>query len=71
MANPKFMKPLQPDADLSAVVGSTPIPRTEVIKNIGSIYKGNHLSNPKVSALTGHEITVISKEKVFKNRHSV
>ena len=30
--NAAFMKPVQPDATLAAVVGSTPIPRTEVTK---------------------------------------
>ncbi|HEU5171370.1 MAG TPA: SWIB/MDM2 domain-containing protein, partial [Gemmatimonadales bacterium] len=32
--NPAFMKPMTPSAQLAAVVGSTPIPRTEVTKNL-------------------------------------
>jgi chromatin remodeling complex protein RSC6 len=45
MANPKFMKPLQPDADLSAIVGTTPIPRTEVIKKMWDYIKANGLQD--------------------------
>jgi len=45
MANPKFMAPLQPDADLAAVVGSTPIPRTEVIKKMWDYIKANNLQD--------------------------
>ena len=32
--NPAFMKPMQPDEALGAVVGSTPQPRTEITKKI-------------------------------------
>ena len=32
--NPSFMKPMQPDEALGAVVGSTPQPRTEITKKI-------------------------------------
>ena len=45
MANPKFMKPMQPDADLAAVVGSAPIPRTEVIKKMWEYIKANNLQD--------------------------
>ncbi len=45
MANPKFMKPLQPDADLAAVVGSEPIPRTQVIKKMWDYIKANGLQD--------------------------
>ena len=45
MTNPKFMKPLQPDADLAAVVGSEPLPRTEIIKKVWDYIKANGLQD--------------------------
>ena len=45
MANPKFMKPMQPDADLAAVVGGDPLPRTEVIKKLWDYIKANGLQD--------------------------
>jgi len=45
MANPKFMKPLQPDAELSDVIGGAPIPRTEVIKKLWDYIKANGLQD--------------------------
>ncbi|MFA6434023.1 MAG: SWIB/MDM2 domain-containing protein [Elusimicrobiales bacterium] len=45
MANPKFMKPLQPDAELAAVVGNDPLPRTEVIKKLWDYIKANGLQD--------------------------
>jgi chromatin remodeling complex protein RSC6 len=30
--NPAFMKPMVPDAALAAVIGATPVPRTEIVK---------------------------------------
>ena len=32
--NPAFMKPMQPDAALGAVVGTSPMPRTEITKKL-------------------------------------
>ena len=29
-----FMKPLKPSAELAAVVGASPLPRTEVVKKL-------------------------------------
>lgn len=45
--NPAFMKAMQPDADLAAVVGGTPQPRTEVTKKIWAYIKKNNLQDPK------------------------
>lgn len=45
MANAKFMKPVQPDTDLAAIVGSTPIPRTEIIKKMWDYIKANGLQD--------------------------
>jgi upstream activation factor subunit UAF30 len=40
------MKAMQPDADLSAVVGNQPQPRTEVTKKIWAYIKKNNLQDP-------------------------
>ena len=44
--NAAFMKPVQPDTALSAVVGTKPIPRTEVTKKIWAYIKKHKLQNP-------------------------
>jgi upstream activation factor subunit UAF30 len=45
--NAAFMKPMQPSAQLSTVVGSTPIPRTEVTKKLWAYIKRKGLQDPK------------------------
>jgi len=45
MANPKFMKPMQPDADLAAVIGDQPVPRPEAVKKIWAYIKANGLQD--------------------------
>jgi upstream activation factor subunit UAF30 len=45
--NAAFMRPMQPDAALSAVVGSSPIPRTEVTKKLWQYIKRNGLQDAK------------------------
>jgi chromatin remodeling complex protein RSC6 len=45
--NPAFMKPMQPDDQLSAVVGDRPMPRTEVTKKIWDYIKKNNLQDSK------------------------
>ena len=42
-----FMKPVQPSAALSEVVGSKPIPRTEVTKKLWAYIKKNKLQDQK------------------------
>jgi upstream activation factor subunit UAF30 len=42
-----FMKPMQPSEHLAKVVGSEPLPRTEVTKKIWAYIKKHHLQNPK------------------------
>ena len=44
-ANAAFMKPLSPDATLAAVVGSSPLPRTEVTKKLWAYIKRNGLQD--------------------------
>lgn len=45
--NAAFMKAMQPDAELSAVVGNKPMPRTEVTKKLWAYIKKNDLQDPK------------------------
>ena len=45
--NAAFMKPMQPDAALGAVVGSNPMPRTEITKKIWVYIKKNNLQDAK------------------------
>ena len=42
------MKPVTPDAVLAAVVGSTPVPRTELTKKLWVYIKKNKLQDAKV-----------------------
>jgi upstream activation factor subunit UAF30 len=46
-SNSAFMKPLTVDADLSAVVGNGPMPRSEVVKKLWAYIKGKNLQDPK------------------------
>ena len=43
--NAAFMKPMTPSANLAAVVGSSPLPRTEVTKKIWDYIKRNKLQD--------------------------
>ena len=43
--NPSFMRPLTPDAALSAIVGTKALPRTEVVKKLWSYIKRNNLQD--------------------------
>ena len=46
-ANSAFMKELTPSAQLAEVVGSKPLPRTEVVKKLWAYIKKNNLQDPK------------------------
>jgi len=45
--NAAFMKPVTPSASLAEVVGSKPIPRTEVTKKLWAYIKKNKLQDVK------------------------
>lgn len=45
-ANSAFMKPVTPSPELAAIIGSTPMPRTEVTKKIWEYIKANDLQDP-------------------------
>ena len=45
--NAAFMAPLKPSAALAEVVGSKPLPRTQVIKKLWAYIKKHNLQDPK------------------------
>jgi upstream activation factor subunit UAF30 len=55
MADPKekrqagaaFMKPVQPDEKLAAVIGGEPIPRTEVTRKLWDYIRSHNLQDPE------------------------
>ncbi len=46
-ANAAFMKPLTPSEKLAEIVGSKPLPRTEVVKKLWAYIKKNNLQDKK------------------------
>lgn len=46
MPNAAFMKPLNVSADLAAVIGNGPMPRSEVVKKLWVYIKGKNLQDP-------------------------
>ena len=46
-SNSAFMKPLNVSAELEAVVGKGPLPRSEVVKKLWVYIKGKNLQDPK------------------------
>ncbi len=45
--NPALMKPVQPDDTLAAIVGSKPLPRSEMTKKLWDYIKKNGLQDEK------------------------
>ncbi len=46
-ANAAFLKPVTPDEALAAIVGSKPLPRTELTKSLWNYIKKHNLQDPK------------------------
>jgi chromatin remodeling complex protein RSC6 len=46
-ATSAFLKPLQPSPELSAIVGSAPLPRPEVVSRVWEYIKKHKLQNPQ------------------------
>ena len=44
-ANAQFMKPLTPSTTMAAVIGTTALPRTEVVKKMWTYIKSNGLQD--------------------------
>jgi upstream activation factor subunit UAF30 len=45
--NAAFMKELTPSPELAAVIGSSPLARTEAVKQVWDYIKSHNLQNPK------------------------
>ncbi len=45
--NPAFMKPLTPSSALAAIVGASPLPRTQIVKKIWDYIKKHGLQDAK------------------------
>jgi chromatin remodeling complex protein RSC6 len=66
--NPALMKPLQPSNELAAVVGFSPLPRTEVVSKVWDYIKANNLQNSE----SKREILADEKLRaVFGGKHKV
>lgn len=66
--NAAFMKKMKPSAELAAVVGSTPMPRTEVTKQIWVYIKKHNLQDPKEKRMINADDKL---KKVFGGRKQV
>ena len=67
-ANAAFMKPVQPDTVLAPVVGSKPIPRTEVTKRLWAYIKKNGLQDSKNRRMINSDATL---KAIFGGKSSV
>ena len=66
--NAAFMKPVSPDAALAEVVGSKPIPRTEITKRLWAYIKKNKLQDAKNRRMIKADATL---KPVFGGKASV
>jgi chromatin remodeling complex protein RSC6 len=67
-ANAAFMKPVTPSPALAEVVGSKPIPRTEVTKKLWGYIKKHGLQDPKNKRMINADATL---KAVFGGKSSV
>lgn len=56
--NPKFMKPVSVSADLAAVVGAGPMPRTDVMKKLWVYIKKHGLQDHKNKRMINPDATL-------------
>ena len=66
--NAAFMKPVTPSATLAEVVGSKPIPRTEVTKKLWAYIKKNGLQDQKNRRMIKADATL---KQVFGGKSTV
>ena len=66
--NAAFMAPVSPSATLAAVVGSKPIPRTEVTKRLWAYIKKNKLQDPNNKRMINADATL---KAVFGGKSAV
>ena len=67
-SNAAFMKPVTPSPALAEIVGSKPIPRTEVTKRLWAYIKQNKLQDPKNRRMIKADATLKS---VFGGKSTV
>ena len=67
-ANSAFMKPLNVSADLAAVVGNGPMPRSEVVKKLWEYIKSKNLQDPKNKRMIKADAAL---KKVFGGKSEV
>ena len=67
-ANAAFMRPVNPSSTLAEVVGSKPIPRTEVTKRLWAYIKKNGLQDQKNKRMIKADATL---KAVFGGKSSV
>ena len=65
---PAFMKPLQPDAALAAVIGGRPMPRTQVVKKIWDYIKARGLQDKTNRRMINADETMMA---VFDGKRQV
>jgi chromatin remodeling complex protein RSC6 len=66
--NAAFMKPVQPNEKLAVVVGSNPLPRTELTKKLWQYIKKNKLQDAKVKTQINADAAL---EAVFGGKKKV
>ena len=66
--NAAFMKAMTPSADLAAVVGNTPLPRTEVTKRVWEYIRKNNLQDAQNKRQINADESL---RKVFGGKKSV
>jgi len=66
--NAAFMKPVQPNEKLAVVVGSQPLPRTELTKKLWQYIKKNGLQDKKVRTQINADVAL---QAVFGGKKSV
>jgi chromatin remodeling complex protein RSC6 len=64
-ANPALLKPMDLSADLEAVVGKGPMPRSQVVKKLWEYIKKHDLQNPqnKRNILADDKLMPLFKKK--------
>ena len=67
-ANAGFLKPVQPDEALAAVVGSKPLPRTDLTKKLWDYIKKNKLQDAKKRTLINADAAL---KAVFNGKKQV
>lgn len=66
--NPAFMKPMQISDDLAKIVGSKPLPRTEVTKKLWAYIKKNNLQDSANKRMINADVNL---KPIFGSKKSV